>query len=138
MHVAPWHALHKFVGSRADRRALYIEEWESCGELSFGWCEEESLQRGKPRVERACVLFVVTAPRWLTSAAELRIAAWVWQIEASVGKGALQFGDARCIGAVCASRGCASATVNIGGNVLSGQGDRVAICRLNLGLEPSK
>ena len=106
--------------------------------MPFSWCEEESLQRSQPHVERTCVLFVVAAPRRLASAAELRIAAWVWQIEASVGKGALQLGDARCIGAVCPPRGGASTAVNIGGNVLAGQGDRIAICRLNLGLESSQ
>ena len=89
LHVAPGDALDKFVGSGADRSTLYVKKWECGAELAFGRREEEPLQRGQPYVERPRVLFVVAAPRRLTSAAELRIAAWVWQVEASVGKGAL-------------------------------------------------
>ena len=94
LYVAPRHALHKFVGTSANRSALYVEEWESGAELTLRRREEEPLERGEPYVECTCVLFVVAAPRWLTSAAELRIAAWVRQVEAGVGEGPLKFGNA--------------------------------------------
>jgi hypothetical protein len=89
LHVAPGHALHEFVGASADRSALYVKKWEGGAELALRWCEEEPLQRGQPDVERTRVLFIVAAPCRFASAAELRIAAWVWQIEAGIGKGAL-------------------------------------------------
>jgi hypothetical protein len=56
--------------------------------------EEEPFERGEPDVERPCVLFVIAAPRWLTSAAELRIAAWVRQVQTGVGEGPLKFANA--------------------------------------------